>query len=253
MIEAENPYSSPDQLNEEQQQTKRWRSVFVALLTVAGIIAVILVLFLPAMRNSGGPSHRMDCRNNLKNIALALHNYAAKNHGVLPPTYTVDSAGKPLHSWRTLILPYIDYEDLYKNVDLSKSWNDPANAEVFKAYVKVYHCPSSETAENYTTYLAIVAPNGCFRPTEPNVLAMTDSAAEKLMVIEMAASQAVPWMSPLDADEQMVLEIGVKTASAHLGSTNVAFVDGSVSALDNSSSAIERRAMISIRSQTSPQ
>lgn len=84
----------------------------------------------------------MQCRA-LENIALALHNYAAKNHGVLPPTYTVDSAGKPLHSWRTLILPYIDYQDLYKKIDLSKSWNDPANAEVFKAHVKVYHCPST--------------------------------------------------------------------------------------------------------------
>ena len=246
MIEAENPYASRDQLNEKQQQTKRWRSVFFALLTVAGIIAVILVLILPAMRNPR-PGRRPECMNNLKNIALALHNYAARNHGELPPAYTVDSAGKPLHSWRTLILPFIDRRDLYEKVDLLKPWNDPANAEVFKAYVKVYHCPSSETAENYTTYLAIVAPNACFHPTEPRVLAeMTDSAAETLMVIDMAASQAVPWMSPLDADEQMVLDIGVKAASAHIGGTNVAFVDGSVSSLDNSSSAIERGAMISI-------
>ena len=146
-----------------------------------------------------------------------------------------------------MILPYIDRRDLYEKVDLSKPWNDPANAEVCEAYVKVYCCPFGKTFENYTTYLAIVALNGCFRATEPRVLAeITNSAAETLMVIDMAASQAIPWMSPLDANEKMVLDIGVKVESAHPGRTNVAFVDGSVSFLDNSYSAIERCAMISI-------
>lgn len=252
MIEAENPYASGDQLDEKQQQTKRWRSVFIGLLTVAGIIAAILVLFLPAMRNPR-PGHRPECMNNLKNIALALHNYAAKNHGELPPAYTIDSAGKPLHSWRTLILPYIDRRDLYEKVDLSKPWNDPANTEVFKAYLKVYHCPVGETAENYTTYLAILAPNGCFRPTEPRQIAdLTAMNGEALMLIDVAASQAVPWMSPLDADEQIVLDIGVKTQPAHPGGTNVAHGDGSVGFLDTNTSAAERRALISILSRTSP-
>jgi len=247
MIEAENPYGSHDQLDDKQQQTKHWRSIFFELLTITFIIAVILVLFLPAIRSPRGPGHSLECKNYLKNIALALHNYAAKNHGELPPAYTVDSAGKPLHSWRTLILPYIDRRDLYEKVDLSKPWNHPANAEVSKAYVKVYRCPSGETAENYTTYLAIVAPTGCFRPTEPREIAeITDSAAETLMVIDMSASQAVPWMSPQDADEKMVLDIGVKVASSHPGSTNVAFVDGSIGVLNNTSSAAERRALISI-------
>ena len=45
------------------------------------------------------------CVNNLKQIALALHNYE-EVYKVLPPAYTVDAQGRPLHSWRTLILPY---------------------------------------------------------------------------------------------------------------------------------------------------
>ena len=246
MIEAENPYASQDQLDEKQQQTKHWRSVSFGLFTVAGIIVVILVLILPAMRNPQ-PRRRPECMNNLKNIALALHNYATKNSGDLPPAYTVDSAGKPLHSWRTLILPYIDRRDLYEKVDLSKPWNDAANAEVFKAYIKVYHCPSGETPENYTTYLAIVAPNGCFRPTEPRNLAeITDDHGETLMVVDMGSEHAVPWMSPHDADQQSVLDLGSRTKMAHPNGTNVAFVDGSVGFLDANGSDEERRALISI-------
>ena len=49
-------------------------------------------------------------------------------YNALPPAYTVDANGRPLHSWRTLILPYLEQESLYQTIDLSKPWNDPANA-----------------------------------------------------------------------------------------------------------------------------
>ena len=69
--------------------------------------------------------------NNLKQIALALLNYEQAHHA-LPPAYTVDAQGRPLHSWRTLILPYLDQESLYQTIDLSKPWNDPANAKALE-------------------------------------------------------------------------------------------------------------------------
>ena len=52
-----------------------------------------------------------------------------RTYKALPPAYTVDADGRPLHSWRTLILPYLEQEPLYQTIDLSKPWNDPANAK----------------------------------------------------------------------------------------------------------------------------
>ena len=82
----------------------------------------------------------------------------------LPPAYTVDAKGRPLHSWRTLILPYLEQEPLYQTIDLSKPWNDPANAKALETSLPVFRCPEAVGPQNTTTYLAIVAPNGCFIP-----------------------------------------------------------------------------------------
>ncbi|MEZ6144785.1 MAG: DUF1559 domain-containing protein [Planctomycetaceae bacterium] len=51
-------------------------------------------------------SRHLQCKNNLKQIMLALHNYH-DDFGTFPPAYTVDENGKRMHSWRTLIWPYL--------------------------------------------------------------------------------------------------------------------------------------------------
>src|SRR5262249_20258199 len=81
-------------------------SRLIEVLVVFGIIAILIFLFLPAVRSSGPAVLRVQCTNNLKQIALALYNYE-QEHKALPPAYTVDANGRPLHSWRTLILPYL--------------------------------------------------------------------------------------------------------------------------------------------------
>ena len=86
---------------------------------------------------------------NLKQIELALFNYESTYHA-LPPAYTVDAEGNALHSWRTLILPYLDQTQLYEKIDLSKPWNDPVNAEAFNTRVPVFQCPSTAHKDNNT-------------------------------------------------------------------------------------------------------
>src|SRR4029077_3708459 len=115
-------------------------------------------LLLPAFRSAQPGARRAQCTNNLKQIALALHNYA-QIYEALPPAHTVDANGRPLHSWRTLILPYLEQGPLYQTIDLSKPWDDPANAKANETLVPVFRCLESVGAQNKTTYLAIVAPN----------------------------------------------------------------------------------------------
>ncbi len=95
----------------------------------------------------------------------------------MPPAYTVDAKGRPLHSWRTLILPYLEQEPLYQMIDLSKPWNDPANAKALETSLPVFRCPEAVGPRNTTTYLAIVGPNGCLIPKESRRLAeITDAS-----------------------------------------------------------------------------
>src|SRR5690606_31743937 len=115
--------------------------------------------------NARGPARGAQCLNNLKNIGLAVLNYEAA-YGALPPAYTVDAEGQPLHSWRTLLLPYLDQASLYERIDLSKPWDDPANAVAFETIIEVYQCPNLNPESNLTTYAAMVGPDACFLPTE---------------------------------------------------------------------------------------
>ncbi len=230
-----------------RQAPKRWPTRLFTLFTVVAIGAVVVAMMLPAVRRGREPARRSQCKINLKQIAIALHNYEADHH-CLPPACTVDADGRPLHSWRTLILPYLDQLPLYRSIDLSKPWDDLANAKACNARVWAYQCPSTaDLPENHTTYLANVASNGCFRVREPRRLSdITDGLAETLMLIEVPRELAVPWMSPHDADEQLLMSIGAKSKLAHTHGMEAALCDGSVRFLSAEMPAPARRALISI-------
>ena len=216
------------------------------LLVVLGVLALLIALLLPATRSSRPAAARAQCVNNLKQIALALHNYESA-YKAFPPAYTVDPQGRPLHSWRTLILPYLELDPLYQTIDLSKPWDDPANAKARETVLHVFHCPAAVGPGNTTTYRAVTVPNGCFLPREPRRLAeITDALGSTLMVIEAGEEFAAPWMAPLDAGESLVMGFGPASKLHHAGGTNVGLVDGSVRFLKANTPARVRRALTSI-------
>jgi hypothetical protein len=182
-----------------------------------------------------------------------MHTYA-DTYGAFPPAYTVDADGKPLHSWRTLLLPYCEGAEVYQKLDLSKPWDDPVNAELFKKFAAkigpmAFHCPSIDIPPGKTTYLAIVTPNSCLRPSEGRPLAdIKDGLSNTVVVIEVPADKAVPWMAPVDADEALMLSIGSdpNLQSPHPSGFMAALCDGSARLVRNERSAEDRRALISI-------
>ncbi len=224
----------------------------IATVVVLLIGFVAAAFFLPSVRRGREPARRSQCKNNLKQIALALHNYHDK-YQAFPPAYTVDAEGKPLHSWRTLILPFMGEQALYAKIDLTKPWNDPANAEVFKTNVSVYCCPSELGPTTNTTYLAVVTSNSCLRPGESVRLSdIKDGTSNTLMVTEVDSEHAVPWMAPTDADESLFLAISPTSKLVHTGGVQAAFADGSVRFVNASMPAEIRRALISIDGNESP-
>ena len=244
---TDNPYASPAPVGDTTPVLRKWpRVTFLRMLLGLTIVFVLVALLFPARRGSREAARRTQCKNNLKMIALALHNYESVYHA-LPPAYTVDADGKPLHSWRTLILPFVEQLDRYKSIDLTKPWDDPANADALKTVPYVYRCPGVALPPNFTSYLGIVGSNACFHPTAPRAFSeITDGTTETLMVIEVAQEHAVHWMAPHDASEEMVLNFGNDGKLAHIGGTQAALADGSVRFLSENLNTETLRALISI-------
>ena len=231
---------------DDEPSPRNGRAVLGKVLIALALGAVLVALLLPATRSSRGAARRNGCQNNLKQIALALHMYNTA-HGALPPAYTVDAYGKPLHSWRTLILPYLEEGQLYKAIDLTKPWDDPANDQARHTQVLAYCCPSTDCAPNQTTYLALVGPEACFQASRGRRFSeFVDGASRTLMVIEAPKDHCVEWMAPTDADEQLLLEIEPDSRLVHTGGFDAVFVDGHVQFLSADLSADIRRALVSI-------
>ena len=208
--------------------TPRLGFTLIEFLVVLMILAVLAALIFPSARVGRAPARRSQCKNNLKQIGLALHNYA-ETYGAFPPAYTVDANGQPLHSWRTLILPFVDEKALYDQIDLSKPWDDPANAVAFQKSMSTYRCPSALAGDNNTTYLAITGELGALAPDHARPFSeFVDGLSNTLLVVEVPDANAVPWMAPQDADEVLLLSFGKDTKRQHSGGMHGLMADGGV-------------------------
>lgn len=243
---SDNPYEAPRTAGQPPLPLPRRKWGLLKVLAVVGLLGFVVILLLPTTRSARPAARRMVCGNNLKQIGLALHNYADANGGVFPPAYTVDAEGRPLHSWRTLILPYMEEGELYKKIDLTKPWDDPANKEAYAAMPRAYRCPSTNCPPGQTTYLAIVAPGSCLQPSEPRSLSeFADGTSLTLVALDVDAAHAVHWMSPKDASEEWL--VNLKTASKLPHSIVMALLaDGSVRGINRNTDVAELRALISI-------
>ncbi len=239
-------FTSTDEGSEGHGLGNRCGYSVAGVFVVVCIVMILVALFLPAPRRARHAARRSQCKNNLKQIGLALHNYADV-HGSLPPAFTVDEEGLPLHSWRTLILPYLDQQALYKTIDLSKPWDDPVNAAVRDTEIAVYTCPSGGTPRTHTTYMAIVGSDACFSATEPRGFSdITDGTSETLALIEVSPDDAVHWMSPMDSGRRFALTFEAEITLGHTGGVHCLRVDGSAGFLSPGISDATRRALITI-------
>lgn len=131
---------------------QRYGFTLIELLVVIAIIAILIALLLPAVQQAREAARRTQCRNNIKQLGLALHNYH-DSHKVFPPArlhYTGTERGgctwqnQPGHSWRVQILPYIDQAPLYGriNFDLHPANTGTNVANVMNVDIPAYRCPS---------------------------------------------------------------------------------------------------------------
>lgn len=124
----------------------------VELLVVITIIGILIALLLPAVQAAREAARRMQCGNNLKQIALALHNYH-QALGSFPPGGITEGLPwtKSLICWSISILPYLEHQSLYDKYDMNAYNEDPANKELREAFVSIYACPSESGVRDLDT------------------------------------------------------------------------------------------------------
>ncbi|MFN8709008.1 MAG: DUF1559 domain-containing protein, partial [Planctomyces sp.] len=113
----------------------------IELLVVIAIIAILVSLLLPAVQQAREAARRTQCRNNLKQLGLALHNYL-DSYSVFPPSGTYQTSLVQPAGWslQSRILPYIEQANLQNLIDFSRSYNVQPN--VTSTRVPVFMCPS---------------------------------------------------------------------------------------------------------------
>jgi len=227
-LTTDNPYAPP---GHGGPPTSRWRArlAWLAVAVVGGLILVALLL--PMSRGARGAARLVACQLHVREIVQAMLAYELE-HGSLPPACTRDAEGRPLHSWRTLLLPYLGEQQHFESIDLDKPWDHPANAAARERMPQIYACPAARLPPGHTTYLVIVSPEGCFRADGAVELAVVREPAHTLLLAEFPAARAVPWMAPVDADEAMFLTLASGNLPDHRdGVVNCGFADGSSSAI----------------------
>ncbi len=126
-------------------RSARGAFTLIELLVVIAIIAILIALLLPAVQQAREAARRTQCRNNLKNVGLAFHNFES-TYGQLPSSLRPPVAGTVRLAVLTALLPYLDQAPLYNQYDQTINWSAGANVAVSQTRLTVFQCPSDSLA-----------------------------------------------------------------------------------------------------------
>ena len=220
------------------------------LVVIVVVLLVLVALLLPAAQTARESGRRVQCASNLKQLAIALL-YYEKANGCFPPAYITDKNGKPMHSWRTLILPHMDLSALYNLFKFSEPWDGPNNRKPGTVPVMVYVCPSDpavrQPAAARTSYVAVVGPNTAWAGDKPRKLADFGKHASTTIMLVEVTNSGIDWAEPKDLSlDSITADSGASTTLALTSNhgkqkdfftytsdscVNVAMADGSVRSL----------------------
>ncbi|MDO4573661.1 MAG: DUF1559 domain-containing protein [Planctomycetia bacterium] len=197
------------------------------------VAGMAMGLLLPAVQSSREAARRTLYANHFKQVALAMLNYEAM-HQAYPLPYTVDSEGKPLHSWRVQLLPFIEQYAMYEKIRLDEPWDSEWNRQFHNLCPAIFKHPALDLAPEEATIGVVVGDDTVFPAPQPGknhgvkIGAISDGMINTILLVEC---EAVCWMDPRG-------DVSYEEAKKGLVSTFptisfAAFCDGSVHSLSS--------------------
>lgn len=179
-------------------------------------------------------------RNNLFRIAMAFLIYHDQ-HGSFPPAYSTDESGKPMHSWRALLLSVMSEPEIqktFRSYNYNQPWDSPANQAVAANMPDVYRNPFLRESSQTTSYMVITGPGTLFEGDKTKSFRdVTDGTSNTVLVVEVANSKT-QWTEPRDLDiDTMPRDFDASNQQECISGllangAMIATVDGSVHYLD---------------------
>jgi prepilin-type processing-associated H-X9-DG protein len=231
-----------------------WRSSEGAARLHEGIVIVLIVmvlfnLVLPASSTPRRVGWRQTCKNNLKQIGLAMHNYH-DHYGLFPAA----ALGSPPVSWRISLLPYLEHAEVAGQYDRNQPWDSFQNVALQKKRIQLYECrarPSQYDSQGrfLTSYVVPTTRGAIFDSAGGTPISeIKDGTSNTLLTLEACGTEII-WTDPRDVDSSNgdVLVNGpgaVKGRSSsmisswHPGGAQVGLADGSVRFVDKNIDAV---------------
>jgi hypothetical protein len=195
----------------------------------AALVAGLILAPAAGAQDKPGPVTAAQVRksqNNLKQIGLAMINYADTYRGTMPNN-VYDKSAKPLLSWRVLILPYIEEANLYKEFHLDEPWDSDHNKKLVARMPKTFGPIRVKVKDGETFYQGFVGEKAVFGPKNRLRFpaSFTDGTSNTALVFE--AGESIIWTKPdeLVYDDNKPLP---KLGGLFDGEFNVCLADGSV-------------------------
>jgi prepilin-type processing-associated H-X9-DG protein len=204
------------------------------LLLCGGLPAALL---LPPIQAAREAARRTHCTDHVRELSKAVRRYDSLNHS-LPPAYTTDADGKPLLSWRVLLLPYLDEAALYDQFRLDEPWDSPHNRALAARMPRVYRCPSDCNVNSQeTSYVLITGRGTAFEGAQAVKFRDLERGTLNTVFFAESSESGIIWTEPRDVDVSALNQgldapPGQGLRSAHPEVVNVGYADGHVESLD---------------------
>ncbi|UUO05793.1 DUF1559 domain-containing protein [Blastopirellula sp. J2-11] len=216
-------------------------AVIVIVIVVVGFSllmcsGIMVALLLPAVQQARAAARRMQSTNNMKQIGLALHNYADV-YGSFPPAYIADEDGNPMHSWRVLILPFLEQQLLYSQYDFDEPWDGPNNRLLMSQMPETYNDPTvTSPGDGATSYQALSDVSTIMsEAATTRFMDITDGTSNTALIVENTGAM-VPWLRPDDTKVAAFVQ-GIPFENGPVGGTQILMADGSVRFISENTAA----------------
>ncbi len=175
-----------------------------------GIVVALLMWSGFGVRQARRMALATSAKGRLNQLLLAFHNYHDV-YGSFPPAFIANSDGKPIHSWRVLILPFVDEKSLFESYDFNEPWDGPNNSRLAHRMPAVFHSHTEPPSTTNTNLVVVTGPGTAFPGCAVTKLDDFQDGQENTILLTEIGHSKIPWLAPQD--------LAVETMSFHVKDT----------------------------------